>query len=217
MGGKHGLDLTISRIEEGFFISRTPVTNEQYVQFIQSGGYWESEYWTSQGITWKRRIQRELPDYWGRKGWSGSTQPTRMIAWYEAVAYCNWLTTEFAQSYRLPTEQEWEKAARGYDGREYPWGDWEEDRCNTREMWIGATTPVGQYSPQGDSPYGLQDVSGNVWEWTFSRVGECFVVRGGSFDLDRNHASCAYRDWADPDKDWYAKGFRVCISPVAEK
>jgi formylglycine-generating enzyme required for sulfatase activity len=95
------------------------------------------------------------------------------VSWYEAYAYCRWLAEATGKPYRLPTEMEWEKAARGTDGRMFPWGNtWSKELCNSREIWDRAdprTTPVGQFSPDGDSPYGAADMCGNLWEWCGTR------------------------------------------------
>jgi serine/threonine protein kinase/formylglycine-generating enzyme required for sulfatase activity len=173
-----------------FWIDRAPVTNGEYSRFVAETG-------------------REAPEHW-----NGKTPPKKIadhpvthVSWDDVTAYAGWAGG------RLPTEEEWEKAARGTNGREYPWGKWAEGRCNSQEAGIGGTTPVGQYSPQGDSPYGCQDCAGNVWEWTASeheqgRRG----VRGGSFHHDRSYARCACRYRNYPDYEWNNNGFRLVAS-----
>jgi formylglycine-generating enzyme required for sulfatase activity len=104
------------------------------------------------------------------EGWSlqqqHSDRPVVGVSWHDALAYAAWLAKVTRQPWRLPTEAEWEKAARGIDGRIYPWGDhWDHTRANTNDGGPGTTTPVGRYS-NGTSPYGAQDMAGQVWEWT---------------------------------------------------
>ena len=152
-----------------------------------------------------------------------------LVSWHDAVAYCNWLAEVTGTSYRLSSEAEWEKGARGSDGRIYPWGNrWDAKRCNTSEGGKGGTTPVGAY-PQGASPDGLLDIAGNVWEWTWSvykgypyvsgdgreelEGGGRRVLRGGSWSLNQLHARCAYRDGFSPDFRLNYVGFRVAASP----
>ncbi len=167
----------------------------------------------------------DRPGFWDDPLRNSPARPVVGVNWHEAEAYCAWLSAVTAQTFRLPTELEWEKAARGEDGRRYPWGDkFEPARCNTVESHIYATTPVGLY-PNGVSPYGLFDASGNVWEWTSDwyemypggepsdDFGEKFrTVRGGSWYFDRRNARCAYRDWNVPDNFVGNVGFRV-LSP----
>jgi hypothetical protein len=194
LGGRYGVDVQIARLEAGFFIARTPVTNAQYARFVAETG-------------------REAPRHW-----RGKTPPEEIadhpvvyVTWHDAAAYAEWA------GLRLPTQEEWEKAARGYDGRECPWGEWIENRCNTAETKINNTTSVGQFSPDGDSPYGLQDAAGNVWEWTSSKYETSSsgrrVLRGGSWGGDRGSARCAYRLRDNPDLASGYGGFR-CVSPV---
>jgi formylglycine-generating enzyme required for sulfatase activity len=159
------------------------------------------------------------------------------------MAYCRWLTETTGRAYRLPSDAEWEKAARGTEGRIYPWGDEpaDESRCNF-DRNVGDTTPVGMYSPQGDSPYDCVDMAGNVWEWTLSLWGKRLagldfkypynpedgredldagddvlrVVRGGSWRHDRDYARCAFRLRDYPSYRWHSGGFRLCVAAQQE-
>jgi len=161
------------------------------------------------------------------------------VSWHDARAYCQWLSEATGKSYRLPNEAEWEKAARGTDGRIYPWGDeWDPQRCNTVECsGQQDTSPVTAY-PQGASPYGLLDVIGNVWEGTRSLWGKRLrqpefkypydstdgrenldaasdvrrVLRGVSFFNDRRVARCAARYRYSPYNRYVSVGFRVALS-----
>ena len=174
--------------------------------------------------------------------------PVVNVSWYDAQKYIEWLNQKYqgelpeGYRFRLPSEAEWEKAARGPDGNEYPWGDaFDAKKCNTREGNKGDTTPVGTYSPQGDSPYGCADMAGNVWEWTRSLWGKkaespdfkypyrfddgreeesaeravIRVLRGGSFDYNSGSARCAFRDRGGPVDFGINNGFRVVASPVS--
>jgi formylglycine-generating enzyme required for sulfatase activity len=201
-----------------YFIAKTPVTNAQYAVFVQA-------------------TERHAPEHWESdnppKGTEG--HPVVNVYWEEAVAYCKWLAERTSKPYRLPSEAEWEKAARGTDGRIYPWGNnWDAKRCNTEEGGSDFTTPVNQFSPQGDSPYGCVDMAGNVWEWTRSLwdkypydpsdgregliVGDevLRVLRGGSWHFNRNLARCACRHWREPNFCWGDIGFRVCVASQQE-
>ena len=125
---------------EAFLMDRFPLTNAQYRRFIEEGGYQERRYWSEEGWNWKEEEGRSEPDRLSYPDFSISSAPVVTITWYEAQAYAKWAGK------RLPTEEEWERAARGdEDAREYPWGDeFEESRCNVDES-IGQTTPVGSY------------------------------------------------------------------------
>jgi formylglycine-generating enzyme required for sulfatase activity len=190
-----------------YFIGKYPVTNAEYQAFVWDTGHGPPDDWDGD-------------DYPEEKG----DHPV-VVSWHDAVAYCEWLGEMTGQAYRLPSEAEWEKAARGTDGRIYPWGnEWDETRLNSEEGGPGDTTPVGRYSPGGDSPYGAADMAGNVWEWTRSVYKDYpydpedgredlgaegpRVLRGGAFHLDRRDVRCAFREWSSP---WYHFGFRVCV------
>jgi formylglycine-generating enzyme required for sulfatase activity len=200
-----------------YYIARTPVTNAQYAAFVQATGYEQPWHW-----------EGEKPPQ-GRED-----HPVVYVYWHDAVAYCNWLSEVTGRDYRLPSEAEWEKAARGTDGRIYPWGSKPpgEGRCNSGNK-VGESTPVGRYSPQGDSPYGCADMAGNVWEWTRSLYGGypydpgdgredleagqdvLRVLRGGSFLSVAWDVRCAFRGWGPPDdRRGGDGGFRVVASPV---
>ena len=154
-----------------YAISRYPITNAEFARFIEDGGYTVRDYWTEAGWARKEKEGWTEPRYWKDDKWNGSEQPVVGVSWYEAVAYCRWLSAKSGKPYRLPTEAEWEKAARGADGRRYPWGNvWDASRCNNKESGPGKTTPVGQYSTE-DFPYDVADMVGQVWELCRTKYG----------------------------------------------
>jgi formylglycine-generating enzyme required for sulfatase activity len=204
---KHTVDIPYD-----YWMGRYPVTNAQYNQFKKKGFYKGKE-----------------------------SHPVVYVNWSDAMAYCKWLNQNLKSEIvnrkleiRLPTEAEWEKAARGTDGREYPWGyDFDPKKCNTEESGKKSTTPVDAYSPQGDSPYGCADMAGNAWEWCHSlyksypykaddgreredeKTSGSYVVRGGSCYWGKQYARCAYCN----DNIGYLNynddnGLRVCASSV---
>ncbi len=143
-----------------FWIDVYPVTNSRFGRFLHAGGYDQQQWWTPEGWDWKCRQRVGQPAQWGQAGWDGADQPVAGVSWYEADAYARWAGR------RLPTDAEWEKAARGTDGRPYPWGDaWPTPALANFDSAIGRTTPVGLY-PGGVSPYGCHDMAGNVNNWT---------------------------------------------------
>jgi len=152
------------------------------------------------------------------------------ISWFEARAYCAWLSAQTGQAFRLPTEAEWEAAARGRTGRRYAYGDeFDASLCNAFETHVRRTTPVGVF-PGGATPEGLIDLTGNALDWTSSLfqpypyaadgredpAGDARrVVRGGAWNLNRSNARAAYRDDLAPDFRNDAIGFRLaCSSPI---
>jgi len=200
-------------IPHDYFMARFPVTNAQYAAYVNTKG-----------------IIHPV------SGWEKKRDhPVANVSWSDAMAYCQWLNdlrrNELPSGVvlRLPTEAEWEKAARGTDGFIYPWGNtFDKNKCNTDEGGKNDTTSVGAYSPQGDSPYGAADMVGNVWEWTHSLfekypyeaddgredeiISSDHVQRGGSFIGTDQFARSAsrYRGYAS-FLDFV--GFRVVIAP----
>jgi formylglycine-generating enzyme required for sulfatase activity len=218
-------------------IGRYPVTNAEYRQFVEAGGYTEKWHgcWTAAGWAQKEQVQWTEPRYWRDETLNQPTQPVVGVSWYEAVAYCYWLAKVTGKPYRLPTEAEWEKAARGPDGRIYPWGnEFDSGKCNTQEADIGHPTPVGQYSPAGDSPHGAADLAGNVWEWCATEWGKAYpynlqedewseaylqgeearALRGGAWFSLRRHARASARRHSLPDHFISYIGLRVVVAPV---
>jgi formylglycine-generating enzyme required for sulfatase activity len=178
---QHRVDLA------AFWIGTTEVTNAQYRPFVEAGGYTDRELWTEAGWEWCESSAVTQPACWDDAEWNQPDHPVVCVSWYEAVAYTRWLARETGLDVRLPTEAEWEKAARGTDGRTWPWGNDPPDgsRLNycdancqydskdeTVDDGYQDTAPVGSY-PAGASPYGALDMAGNVWEWTSTLWGGC--------------------------------------------
>ena len=208
-----------------FSMPSYPVTNAQFAKFIAVGGYEQKKYWTEAG--WQQREQEKWtePRYWQDKKWNGADYPVVGVTWYEAVAFCQWLTdavgADDGTPITLPTEQQWQRAAQGDAGWVYPWGNaFDKNKANTKESGIIHTTPVTQY-PQGSSYYGVQDMSGNVWEWcrtdyntgskdlngTYNRV-----MRGGSWFVDQNFARAKFCGGYFLDACHDDLGFRLVVS-----
>lgn len=196
-----------------YWLAHYPVTNAQYAQYVNAVG------------------AKHPLNNWQKK----TDHPVTRVRWDDAMDYCQWLNDlskeQLPQNYvlRLPGEAEWEKAARRLDGCIYPWENaFNKNKCNAREGGKGGTTPVGLYSPQGDSPYGCADMSGNVWEWTHSirkpypykaddgredeKSSSVRVLRGGSFIDKATYARCACRlAYSLGDFNEYV-GFRVALA-----
>lgn len=177
-----------------FFIDRTEVTNEDYLKFIEATGYRAPSNWQN----------GRFPDGQGKL-------PVINVSWDDASEYAKWAGK------RLPKEDEWEYAARGEDGRKYPWGSgWSVGKANASNIG-GAIREVGSF-PEGASPFGVLDMSGNVWEWIDSdlrsyanrnqRLAEGKVIRGGAFDVPAERATTTYRGVVPPDKYYDKTGFR---------
>ena len=194
-------------IDHDYYMDVQLVTNADFAKFIKAGGYETESYWTEEGWQWRKEENIRQPEFWKDQQWNQADQPVVGVSYYEVEAYAKWAGK------RLPTEQEWEKAARGTDGREHPWGEeFDAGRCAAS---VGKardrTVPVGSY-PEGQSPYGCHDMAGNVWEWCASWYDEGQVrrvLRGGSwFDTGPELFSCAFRGSTDPRGRGDVVGFR---------
>ena len=139
-----------------YYLMRFPVTNSQYATFVKATGHRYPLFWE------EGNYPVEKVDH-----------PVVGVSFLDAVAFCRWGREVTGLPLRLPSEPEWEKAARGAEPRIYPWGNsWEDGRANISESKFGGTTPVGHFSPSGDSPFGLADMAGNVQQWTGSLFGK---------------------------------------------
>jgi sugar-specific transcriptional regulator TrmB len=171
---------------DSFLIDKTPATNAEYQKFIKETGYHPPEHWKN-----------------GQPPKNEENYPVYNVSWYDAKAYANF------SGKRLPTEEEWEKSARGNDKRIYPWGNnFDVNFCNILRKNKGAT-PVERY-PLGKSYYGLYDMAGNVWEWTETQTDEKghYITKGGSWSDNEKTAQCSYRNSEHADKKYDNIGFR---------
>ncbi|MCC6804917.1 MAG: SUMF1/EgtB/PvdO family nonheme iron enzyme [Anaerolineae bacterium] len=221
---------------KGYHIAKYPITNAQFAKFIEAGSYDQRRWWTDAG--WDARQQGlaldwstgkavpgaswRQPRFWDDPQWNGADYPVVGVSWYEAVAFCRWLSDATGESITLPTEDQWQYAAQGDDGRTYPWGnEWDCTRCNNsiKPCHSDATTPVRQYEGVGDSPFGVVDMSGNVWEWCLTTYEDKTndldgdagrVIRGGGwFYFTTADCRCNFRYW-DMPFGWYNfRGFRI--------
>ena len=156
-------------------ISKYLITNAQYDAFVRDGGYTAKRWracWTAAGLKWKG--DRSEPEKYGGV-FDLPNHPVVNVTWYEALAFCGWLGEKLGHPVTLPTEAQWEKAARGPDGRRYPWGpEITPQHANYDETGIGTTSAVGVF-PLGASPCGALDMSGNAWEWCLTRWREDYT------------------------------------------
>ena len=207
-----------------FQISRYPVTHAQWQHFINAGGYTDPRWWSDQ---WSETNPAQ-PRFWETTSLTAASLPVVGISWYEAAAFCAWLTARGRvagwlgdhECVRLPTVQEWQQAACGTDGRIYPWGDaWDSDYAHTGERAVAGMAPVGCY-PQGESPYGVLDMAGNVAEWCMlpesatlpahSLASSFTTVRcGGSWAESQLEARSAHYRVTAPETRGNLLGMRV--------
>jgi len=208
---QHSLDLPT------YWIGRYPVTVAQWRVFVADGGYKAREYWTDAGWEYvsgtstmmalsppqrrwslfrRKPVQRPCkPVRWGGPETGDDNLPITEITWHEAVAYCRWLSAKTGDDYQLPTEAQWEKAARGPQGLIYPWGNnWQQGLCNSKELGLGRTSPVGSF-PAGASPYGAEDMAGNIWEWCVTKYRKSYP-----YDVHEDEWDAAYLEGEDGRK-----------------
>ncbi len=209
-----------------FAVAKYPITYSQYQVFVEAHDGLRENYW------WDG-LAHDMRNDPGEQRFKIADHPRENVSWYEAIAFCRWLSWKLGGGFdvekvdqwavRLPTEYEWEKAARGTDGRLYPYGSkFDSRRGNTLESGIESTTPVTRY-PNGASPYGVMDMSGNVWDWCLTNYahpkinakGEDLhthinrVVRGGVWDRDKDYASAVNREGRPPVGQYPTRGFRL--------
>lgn len=167
-GGVYDLEKIGKEEIPGFEISRYPVTNFWFREFMEAGGYKNPDYWTEQGQEWLRENRVAEPLSFRERRINCPTSPVVGVSWYEAKAFCNWLTRtgEDGFAYDFPTEAQWQAAAAGKDKRTYPWGEeLHSSRCNYRDAGLRQPSPVGIFMT-GKTREGIHDLAGNVWEWT---------------------------------------------------
>lgn len=201
-----------------FLMSKYPVTNEQYQYFISADdGYSNLRWWqfSDYALAWFEAHQEALASRY-----EGNDRPRENISWYEAIAYTRWLSHKTNANITLPRVAQWQRAAQGDDNRFYPWGNiFNDTYCNTHESQIKCTTSVTHYEA-GVSPFGVYDLSGNVWEWCLDRTHPdegSFdykrAVLGGSFVSPADRAQISFRYYLKPEVRYSSIGFRLVCLP----
>jgi formylglycine-generating enzyme required for sulfatase activity len=211
-----------------YWIDRFPVTVGAYAQFIDAGGYRDKRLWSERGWAWRSSQSIERPRFWGEAEWAAYLVPNHPVVGvsaYEAEAYAAF------RGARLPTEAEWEKACRGPDGRCYPWGPaWRDGLCGMRGYGPRGTLPIGVF-PGAQSPYGVRDMVGCVWQWCADAADEDAdagdsdpfidpddyeentprVTRGGAWNTLAWSVTCTSRNGYPPIARFSNLGFR-CVA-----
>ncbi len=210
---QHTLDV------DAFRLARYPVTNQQYQYFLDDEeGYGNPRWW---GYSPYAQAWYQANPTPAQGQYKGEERPRENVTWFEAMAYCYWLSAKLDLPITLPTKQQWRRAAQGDDGRIYPWGnEFDASICNTRESRIRMTTLVMRYT-EGVSPFGVYDMSGNVWEWCLNSSWDDFdvtsdrprAVQGGSFIGAQERAQINFSFDLSPDYHYGSIGFRlVCLA-----
>jgi formylglycine-generating enzyme required for sulfatase activity len=212
-----------------YTISKYPVTNGQYLKFVADGGYHQARWWTEDGWRARQRYGWLEPLQWADDRWNQSDHPVTGVSWYEAVAFCRWLSEITGEVIRLPTEQQWQRAAQGTMRRFYPWGNEFNPRfCNSSaqtDLRKNGTTPVTQYLNKGESPFGVLDMAGNVWQWCLTVYDsgradlegtDNRVLRGGAWNTEYAHMlRTEFRRGYAPHERRAHIGFRITRSDNA--
>ena len=217
---------TCNLLMDNYKISIYPITTIQYKKFIDDDGYQQEKYWTAAGWAWRCENMITGPES-SIKTLPFPNYPQVGVSWFEAVAFCNWLSTKLRLRVTLPTEAQWERAARGVDGRRYPWGSDEEvsKYCNVASTRIGSVVSVGLFT-KGKSICGAFDMAGNILEWCSTKWLDNYIdyeemvdddltgilsriVRGGSYRNQKNFANCAFRLRNEPYYRDANLGFRI--------
>jgi formylglycine-generating enzyme required for sulfatase activity/energy-coupling factor transporter ATP-binding protein EcfA2 len=236
--------LRAAELPYAFHIGRFPVTNAEYRCFIEAGGYQERRWWSAHGWSFlqaraprsKRGATTTRPNHWEHPAYNSPAQPVVGVSWYEAAAYCAWLTEQGHQRgwlppdavIRLPTSLEWERAARHTDQRRYPWGDAMPgpSYANYDDTGIHAPAPVGCF-PAGAAVCGALDMAGNVWEWTATlhddhdnpaprrdvSARQKPSIRGGAFNWSEDYLHCGAHYWFSAGYRQNLLGFRLLWAP----
>jgi formylglycine-generating enzyme required for sulfatase activity len=197
---------------EAFSIGRHLVTVSAYRAFIDGGGYDDPSFWTTEGWSWRLDEAIDAPRFWDEEDWAPyliANHPIVGASVYEAEAYANY------RDMRLPSQWEWERAARGDDARDFPWGEaWIDDACAHRDNGPRNTVPIGVF-PQGVSPVGAYEMVGSVWQWTSdsgSDGGDARRLRitcGGAWNNKPWSIGCSRRNAYPPGARFSNLGFRL--------
>jgi len=199
---------------DNFVMGKYPVTNAQFDVFLNvEDGYYNPKWWQFSDQAKKWFESQKAPQ---SSKYSGDELPRENVSWFEAMAFCKWLSNLLNMEITLPTVAQWQRAAQGDDDRIYPWGDdYHVDHCNTLESGLNRTTPVNKYI-KGESVYGVYDMSGNVWEWALDRVAPNdenptfrHAVIGGSFVSPCDRAQIPFRYYLESRTRFSSIGFRV--------
>ena len=220
-GGRYVVEETEAKVSiDDFYMSIFPVMNWEYRRFVENNGYERKEFWSDEGWKYCKEEKWKEPRLWDDAQFNHAWQPVVGVSWYEAEAYCAWYThlLKAKQPIRLPTEAEWEYAARGLQGSEWSFGDWDENgpRWNSydeyKEGLTFGTSRMNSVYEKSVNGYGLYDMSGNVYEWTdswYDKDEDFRVLRGGSWVYDfEDFLRCAWRLNNDPLYWFGSVGFR---------